>query len=105
MHGNTAGSFVESSQQPYDLILTTLAENMKTPCAVFAAAPGKKNAPHMQLADGSVFASILLVYITAKVPHPNVVPFDVRVGILTLGKERFESGHAVLPTTDQGLSS
>jgi hypothetical protein len=46
MHGDAARSVVESSQQPRDLILTTLAENMKTPCTIFATAPGKKNAFH-----------------------------------------------------------
>src|ERR1019366_9653168 len=46
MHGNTARAFVECSQQPCDFMLGTLAKNVKTPCTVFAAAPGKKNALH-----------------------------------------------------------
>jgi hypothetical protein len=50
MHGDAASRFVESGQQPRDFILPTLAENMKTPCTVFAAAPGEKNALHNELA-------------------------------------------------------
>jgi hypothetical protein len=76
MHRDAPRIFVESSQQPHDLILATLAENMKTPCAVFAAAPGNKNASHMQLANGLVHRQLSLYYSSIsrrRVPHPNVV--------------------------------
>jgi hypothetical protein len=62
MHRNPARRFVKSSQQPRDLILTTLAEHMKTPRTVLAAAPGKKNAFHGQLGEPAgvaAFESIL----------------------------------------------
>ena len=46
MHGNATRAFVECGQQPCDFMLGTLAKNVKTPRAVFAAAPGKKDALH-----------------------------------------------------------
>jgi hypothetical protein len=46
MHRHTVRGFIERGQQAGDLILAALAENVQTPCTIFAAAPGKKNSLH-----------------------------------------------------------
>jgi len=46
VHGYSIRHLVEGGQQADDLILAALTKDMKTPCTVFAAAPGLEDALH-----------------------------------------------------------
>jgi hypothetical protein len=46
MHCDTIGRAVKSCEEAYNVEFRTLLEEVKTPSAVFAAAPGKESAFH-----------------------------------------------------------